>query len=70
MLLENMLESVLSNFDSSGSFSNYVGGFFEIISYIGYLDDIIPVSTLISCALFLLGFKLVCCIVKAVLMVI
>lgn len=70
MLLEGVLESVLSNFDSGGSLSSYVSGFFEIVSYIGYLDELIPVSTLISCTLFLLGWKLICCIVKAVLMVI
>ena len=70
MILETLLDSVLSNFDTGGSLSSYVSGFFEIISYIGYLDDIVPVSTLISCSLFLLGWTLICCVVKAVLMVI
>lgn len=70
MLIEALLDSLLSNFDSGGGLGSFISSFFEILSYIGYFDNFFPVSTIISCLLFMVGWIIICAIVKIVLMVI
>lgn len=72
MIFESVLEHALQLFGISDLSVNteYLSSFSSVLDYLDYLDKIIPVNVLLGCLVFLFLFTLICCIVKAVLMVI
>lgn len=64
MILESLLMTLLEKLSISDS--SYVESFIEVIKYICYFDNIVPVKLMIGCSLVILGYTLVACLVRLV----
>ena len=50
--------------DNNGSISDYISAFNEILTYLDYLDPIIPIPLLLTCAGLILLWTVTCFIFK------
>lgn len=68
MIFEDILENVFSMFTSGSvdlsQVDSYVGALGILLNYIDYFDSIIPVSLLIGCSLFILGWTIICVVIR------
>lgn len=71
MLTEDLLFQIFDLFSSESIDSEQITSLFgairTIVTYIDYLDPIVPVGLLISCAGLILGWTVICCVVRLIL---
>ena len=67
MIIESLISSIFDLFANGSDLvdiENGVDAIFTVMSYIGYLDPIVPVGLLISCAIGILVYTVIACLIR------